>query len=199
MSLSDVAVSKMSASYETSSKSHASNLQNERFVRDFLQKSHVKSPNERFVRDFLQKSHVKSPKRPFRTRLPPKVTRHGSKTSISYETSSKSHASSLQNELTHQSQCHSDIHLYDNSQPRAPRISSNAHKVLRQPRNVTSVSHRDIIRTVCKRLQTVADGYKGLRTRKQRRANTAPPSDSQVQREPFATHSGKRMRKSSKA
>ena len=66
---------KTSVSYETSSKSHTSSLQNERFVRDFLQKSHVKSPkrafrrtrlpqkltrqslqNERFVRDFLQKS-----------------------------------------------------------------------------------------------------------------------------------------------
>ena len=45
--------------------------------------------NEHFVRDFLQKSHVKSPKRAFRTRLPPKVTRQGSKTSVSYETSSK--------------------------------------------------------------------------------------------------------------
>ena len=119
-------VSKTSVSYETSSKSHTSSLQNERFVRDFLQKSHVKSPkrafrtrlppkvtrqvsktsvsyetsskshtsslqNERFVQDFLQKSHVKSPKRAFRTRLPPKVTRHGSKTSASYETSSKTH------------------------------------------------------------------------------------------------------------
>ena len=124
---------RVSASYETSSKSHASSLQNERFVRDFLQKSHVKSPkrafrtrlppkvtrqvsktsvsyetsskshasslqNERFVRDFLQKSHVKSPKRAFRTRLPPKVTRQVSKTSVSYETSSKSHTSWLQNE-----------------------------------------------------------------------------------------------------
>ena len=67
-------VSKTSVSYETSSKSHTSSLQNERFVRDFLQKSHVKSPkrafctrlaqkltcqslqNERFARDFLQKS-----------------------------------------------------------------------------------------------------------------------------------------------
>ena len=73
-----------------SCRTHASRLQDERFVRDFLQKSHVKSPkrafrtrlppnitslqNERFVRDFLQKSHVKSPKRAFRTRLPPKVT-----------------------------------------------------------------------------------------------------------------------------
>ena len=50
-------VSKTSASYETSSKSHASSLQ-----------------NERFVRDFLQKSRVKSPKRAFRTSLPPKLT-----------------------------------------------------------------------------------------------------------------------------
>ena len=67
-------VSKTSVSNETSSKSHTSSLQNERFVRDFLQKSHVKSPkrafrtripqkltcqslqNERFARDFLQKS-----------------------------------------------------------------------------------------------------------------------------------------------
>ena len=31
-------------------------------------------PNGRFVRDFLQKSRVKSPKRAFRTRRPPKVT-----------------------------------------------------------------------------------------------------------------------------
>ena len=51
-----------------------------------------------FVRDFLQKSHVKSPKRAFRTRFPPKVTCQVSQTSVSYETSSKSHASSLQNE-----------------------------------------------------------------------------------------------------
>ena len=118
---------KTSVSYETSSTSHASSLKNERFVRDFLQKSHVKSPkrafrtrlppkvtrrvsktsvsyetsskshaarlqDERFVRDFLQKSRVKSQKRAFRTRLPPKVTRQVSKTSVSYETSSKSPA-----------------------------------------------------------------------------------------------------------
>ena len=104
------------SSYETSSKSHAARLQDERFVRDFLQKSRVKFlktsvsyetsskihtsslQNERFVRDFLQKSHVKSPKRAFRTRLPPKFTRQVSKTGVSYETSSKSHMSSPQNE-----------------------------------------------------------------------------------------------------
>ena len=67
---------KTSVSYETSSKSHASSLQ-----------------KERFVRDILQKSHVKSPKRAFRTRLPQKVTRQVSKTSVSYETSSKTHMS----------------------------------------------------------------------------------------------------------
>ena len=69
--------------------------------------------NERFAQDFLEKSHVKSPKRAFRRRLPPKVTRQVSKslqnerfvrdflknshvkickTSVSYETSSKSQA-----------------------------------------------------------------------------------------------------------
>ena len=69
-------VSKTSISYETSSKSHTSSLK-----------------NEHFLRDFLQKSHVKSPKRAFRTRLPPKVTRQGSKPSVSYETSSKTHMS----------------------------------------------------------------------------------------------------------
>ena len=61
-----------SVSYET----HASRLQ-----------------NERFVRDFLQKSHVKSAKRALCTRLPQKVTRQVSKTSVSTETSSKTHMS----------------------------------------------------------------------------------------------------------
>ena len=66
---------KTSASYETSSKSHASSLQ-----------------KERFVRDFLQKSRVKPAKQALRTR-PPQVTRQVSKRSVSYETSSKSHMS----------------------------------------------------------------------------------------------------------
>ena len=61
-------------------------------------RAHSRLQDELFVRDFLQKSRVKSQKRAFRTRLPPKVTRQVSKTSISYETSSKSHMSSPQNE-----------------------------------------------------------------------------------------------------
>ena len=49
-----------SVSYATSSKSHA---------------SHASSlQDEHFARDFLQKSHVKSPKQAFRTRLPQKLT-----------------------------------------------------------------------------------------------------------------------------
>ena len=176
--------------WDTSSKSHAARLQ-----------------DERFVRDFLQKSRVKSQKRAFQTRLPPKVTRQVSKTSVSYETSSKSHMSSPQSErfvreflknshvkvcktnvshetsskspaetpigahtsrspakqlrdsspskrhpLTRQSQCDSDIHLHHNSHLPIPcachesfRVHmSNAHKVLRLPRNVTSVTHRNL-------------------------------------------------------
>ena len=91
--------------------------------------------NERFVRDFLKNSHVKV-----------------CKTSVSYETSSKSQAEtpigahtsrsspakqfrdsspSKQHPLTCQSQWDSDIHLYHNSQPhdslRLPRIFPHPH------------------------------------------------------------------------
>ena len=127
-------VLKTSVSYETSSKSHTSSLQ-----------------NERFVRDFLQKSRCEAARRAFRTRLPPKVTRQVSKTSVSHETSSKSPAEtpigahtsrspakqfrdsspSKRHPLTRQSQCDSDIHLYRNSQPpdslRLPRIFPRPH------------------------------------------------------------------------
>ena len=119
-----------SVSYETSSKSHASRLQDERFVRDFLQKSvrrqvsktsvssksHTASlQNERFVRDFLQKSRVKSPKRALRTRLPPKVTRQVSKTSVSYETSSKTHGSTY--ETSSKSQAETPIGAHTSRSP----------------------------------------------------------------------------------
>ena len=81
------------SSYETSSKSHAARLQDERFVRDFLQKSRVKSQKRAFRSRLPPKSHVKSPKRAFRRRLPRKVTCQVPKTSVSYETSSKTHMS----------------------------------------------------------------------------------------------------------
>ena len=87
--------SKSSVSHETSSKTHTSSLQNERFVRDVLQNARVKSPKRAFrTTRFFQDSLVKSPKRAFRfhTRRSPKVTRQSIQTSISYETSSKSQA-----------------------------------------------------------------------------------------------------------
>ena len=141
---------KTSTSYETSSKSHASSLQ-----------------NEHFVRDFLQKSHVKSPKRAFRTRLPQKLTRQSLQNErFSYETSSKSQAetpigahpshspakqfrdfqplqttpahtpitSTTTHNLTIPCACHESFRVH----------TSNAHKVLRLPRNVTSVTHRNL-------------------------------------------------------
>ena len=139
------------SSYETSSKSHAARLQ-----------------DERFVRDFLQKSRVKSQKRAFRTRLPPKITRQVSKTRKTHETSSKTHIKVCKTNVSHetsskspaetsigahrsrspakqfresspskrhplkrQSQCDSDIHLYHNSQPpdslRLPRLFPRPH------------------------------------------------------------------------
>ena len=106
--------SSKTVSYETSSKSEAPSLQNERFanslqnpcfVRDVLQiKCDAPSlQNERFVQDFLHKRSAKSSKRAFRTRLPPKkVRRQVSKTSASYKTSSKSAAPSLHNERSPQ-------------------------------------------------------------------------------------------------
>ena len=144
---------KTSVSYETSSKSHASSLK-----------------NERFVRDFIQKSHVKSPKRAFRTRLPPNVTCQVPKTSVSYETSSKTHMSKsakrtfrtrlppkLQrkhpSEHTHHAALPSsfaipappnDTRSHANPNVTATFTSTTTHKRLRLPRNVTSVTHRNL-------------------------------------------------------
>ena len=132
------------SSFETSSKSHAARLQ-----------------DERFVRDFLQKSHVKSQKRAFRTRLPPKVTRQGSKTSVSYETSSKSHMSSPQNErfvrdfLKNSHANHNVTATFTSTTTHNLPIpcanhesfrvhTSDARKVLCLPRNVTSVTPRNL-------------------------------------------------------
>ena len=119
-------------------------------------------PNERFVRDFLQKSRVKSPKRAFRTRLPPKVTcqslqnehfvrdflqksnrnTHRS-THITQPCQARSHAnptvtatftSTTTHDLTIPCACHESFFIH----------MSNAHKVLRLPRNVTSVTPRNL-------------------------------------------------------
>ena len=124
-------VSKTSVSCETSSKSHASSLQNERFVRDFLKNSHVKVCKTSVLYETSSKSQAETPIGAHTSRSPAKQFRDSSP--------SKPHP------LTRQSQCDSDIHLYRNSQPhdslRLPRIfrvhTSNAHKVLRLPRNAS--------------------------------------------------------------
>ena len=104
---------KTSVSYETSSKSHASS----RLVRDFLQKSHVKSPKQTFQQDFLQKSSGNTHRSTHITQPCQAVLR--------FQSLQKQHPP------TRQSQCDSDIHLYYNSQPhdslRLPRIFPRPH------------------------------------------------------------------------
>ena len=111
--------------------------------------------NERFVRDFLQKSRVKSPKRACRTRLPPKVKRkhpsehtHHAALPSSFASpappnNTRSHAnpngtatftSTTTHNLTVPCACHESFPIH----------TSNAHKVLRLPRNVTSLTSRNL-------------------------------------------------------
>ena len=110
-------VSKTSVSYETSSKSHVSSLQNERFVRDFLQNSHVKVCKTRISYETSSKSQAETPIGAHTSRSPAKQFRESSP--------------SKQYPLTRQSQCDSDIHLYHNSRPhdslRLPRIFPHPH------------------------------------------------------------------------
>ena len=111
--------------------------QNERFVRDFLKNSHVKVCETNVSHETSSKSPAETPIGAHTSRSPAKQFRDSSP--------SKRH-------LTRQSQCDSDIHLYHNSHPHNPcachesfRVhTSNAHKVLRLPRNVTSVTHRNL-------------------------------------------------------
>ena len=105
--------------------------------------------NDRFARDFLKTHTSKSAKRAFRTRLPPKVKRKHPSEHPHHAAVSRFQP--LQTTSAHTpSQCDSDIHLYHNlTIPCACHESfrvhtSNAHKVLRLPRNVTSVTPRNL-------------------------------------------------------
>ena len=110
-------VSKTSVSYETSSKSHVSSLQNERFVRDFLQNSHVKVCKTSMSYETSSKSQAETPIGAHTSRSPAKQFRESSP--------------SKQHPLTRQSHCDSNIHLYHNSRPhnslRLPRIFPHPH------------------------------------------------------------------------
>ena len=108
---------KTTVSYETSSKSHTSSLQNERFVRDFLQNSHVKVCKTSVSYETSSKSQAETPIGAHTSRRPAKQFRDSSP--------------SKQHPLTCQFQCDSDIHLHHNSQPhdslRLPRIFPRPH------------------------------------------------------------------------
>ena len=116
----------------------------------------VKSPKRAFSYETSSKTHrSKSAKRAFRTRLPPKVKRkHPSEhTHHAALPSSFAIPAPPDNIRSHaNSKCDSDTHLYHNSQPHDScachesfRVhTSNAHKVLHLPRNVTSVTPRNL-------------------------------------------------------
>ena len=110
-------VSKTSVSYETSPKTHMPILQNERFVRDFLQKSRVKVCKTSVSYETSSKSQAETPIGAHTLRSPAKQFRESSP--------------SKQYPLTRQSQCDGDIHLYHNSRPhdslRLPRIFPHPH------------------------------------------------------------------------
>ena len=107
-------------SYETSSKSHMSSPQNERFVRDFLKNTNV--------------SHETSSKSPAETSIgahtaPPNDTRSNANPNVT-----ATFTSTTTRKLPIPCACHESFRVH----------TSNAHKVLRLPRNVTSVTHRNL-------------------------------------------------------
>ena len=194
------------SSRETSCKTLTSSTQNERFARDFLRNSDIKSPKRAFRPSLTPKVTRQVSKTSVsyepalrmasfravdkgRTSLPPKVTRQVSKTSVSCETSSKTHMSKSAkrgfrtrlppkvqrqhpSEHTHHATLPSSFAIpappndaRSNANPNVTATftsttthnlpipctghesfrvhTSNAHKVLRLPRNVTSVTHRN--------------------------------------------------------
>ena len=114
-------VSKTSVSYETSSKSHVSSLQNERVVRDFLQKSSGNTHRSTHITQPCQAVSRVQPLQttPVHTPIP-------------------------------MGQRHSPLPQLTTSRFPAPATNlspihtSNAHKVLRLPRNVTSLTSRNL-------------------------------------------------------
>ena len=142
--------------WDTSSKSHTSSLQNERFVRDFLQKSHVKSPkrafrarlppkltcqslpNEDFVRDFLQKSSGSTHQSTHIMQPCQAVSRFQSLQTTPAQTPIPNVTATFTSTTTHNLPIpctgHESFRVH----------TSNAHKVLRLSRNVTSVTHRNL-------------------------------------------------------
>ena len=129
---------KTSVSYETSSKSHASSLKNERFVRDFLQNSHVKvcqggfrtrPPPKVQQQHPSEHTHHAALRSSFAIPDPPNDTRSNANPNVTAKFTSTT---------THNLPIPCTGHASFRVQ------TSNAHKVLRLSRNVTSdsVTHR---------------------------------------------------------
>ena len=140
---------------ETSSKTHTSSLQSERFVRDFLQKSRVNPPkrafrsrlppkvtcqslqSELFVRDFLQKSsgnphrstHIKQPCKAASRFQPLQTTPAHAPIPMSLR-----HSPPPQRNLTIPCACHATS--------RFPALATQLHASLRLPRKSSKVSVR---------------------------------------------------------
>ena len=128
-----------------------SSLQNERFVRDFLQKSPKRAfrtrlppkltcqslQNEHFVRDFLQKSSGNTHRSTHITQPCQAVSRFQPLTTSAHTpipTVTATFTSTTTHTLTIPCACHESFRVH----------TSNAHKVLRLPRNVTSVTLRNL-------------------------------------------------------
>ena len=127
-----------------------SSLQNERFVRDFLQKSHVKVCKTSISYETSSKSQAETPvgahthhaalPSSFASPAPPNNTRsHANPTVTATFTSTTTH------DLTIPCACHESFRIH----------MSNPHKVLRLPRNVTSVTPRNLpIPCTCHEIRT---------------------------------------------
>ena len=140
---------------ETSFKNEALKLQNEAFLRDFLQKWSFAAPkrsisarlpskmkfwsskNKVFLRDVLQKWSFEDQKRSISARLPSKMKLWSSKTKLLYETSFKNEALKIKNEAFLRDflqKWHVDRTLGLRITIRISDFQLHASKVLRLPR-----------------------------------------------------------------
>ena len=137
-----------------------SSFQNKRFVRDFLKNSHVKvcktsvsyeTSSKRQAETPIGAHTSRSPAKQFRDSSPPiNIRSHANPNATATFTSTTTH------NLTIPCACHESFRVH----------TSNAHKVLRLPRNVTSVTPRNLtIPCAChkNRTSTPQSPHKALR------------------------------------
>ena len=111
----------------------ASSLQNERFVRDFLKNSHVKVCKTSVSYKTSSKGQAKTPIGAHTSRSPAKQFRDSSP-SKQHRNGTGTFTSTTTHNLTIPCACHESFPIH----------TSNAHNVLRLPRNVTSLTPRNL-------------------------------------------------------